>query len=438
MISGCCYGHPKTVVGGRVFKWPFVQQIQRLSLNTMTLLINSPNVYTKLGVAVSVNGVAQVKVSGSNKEMLDQACQVFLNKTNKEVLDVCKETLEGHQRAIMGQMTVEEIYKDRKKFSAAVFEVASTDLVNMGVTVISYTIKDVKDEQGYLKALGMARTSQVKRDARMGEAECKRDSGIKEAIAEEQRLKARFDNDTLIALAERDYKLRKAEFDKEVETQKASSVLAYDLQKAKTKQSIQEENMQIKVVERMQEIKIQEEEMARKEKELTARIKQPAEAEKFRLETIAAANRNKVVLEGEAEAESIKLRGEAEAFAIEAKAKAEAEQMAKKADAWKEYGEAAKVAMVLEVMPRVAAECSAPLLNCRNIKVVATGDGAIGASRLTGEIVDIMGKLPEIIEKNTGVNLLQCLGKTGRAGGGDANITGFLQGIIQDSIKLIN
>jgi len=421
ILSGMCYDkNPRTIVGGRCFKWPWVQQIQRLSLNTMTLNINSENVYTKLGVAVNVNGVAQVKIAGSSKEMLERATQVFLRKNTNEIMDVCKETLEGHQRAIMGQMTVEEIYKDRKKFSAAVFEVASTDLVNMGISIISYTIKDIKDDHGYLRSLGMARTSQVKRDARIGQAEAKRDSGIKEAIAEEQRMASRYYNDTQIAQAKRDYELKKAEFDKEVETKRAASVLAYDLQKAKTKQLIMEENSQIKVVERMQEIKIQEEEMARKQKELNAQVRQPAEADKFRMERLAEANKNKVVLEGEAEAESIRLRGEAEAFAIEAKARAEAEQMAKKADAWKDYEEAAKVSMVLEVLPRVAAECSAPLQNCQKIRVVASGSGDIGASKLTGEIVDIMGKLPEVIEKNTGVNLRECLSSTSHGhGSGD-------------------
>merc|ERR1719283_167146 len=340
-------------------------------------------------------------------------------------MEVCKETLEGYQRAIMGQMTVEEIYKDRKKFSAAVFEVASTDLVNMGITIISYTIKDIKDDHGYLKALGMARTSQVKRDARIGEAEAKRDSGIKEAIAEEQRMASRYDNDTKIAQAKRDYQLKKAEYDKEVETKRAASVLAYDLQKAKTKQLIMEENSQIKVVERMQEIKIQEEEMARKEKELNAKVRQPAEAEKYRMERLAEAMKNKVVLEGEAEAESIRLRGEAEAFAIEAKARAEAEQMAKKADAWKDYEDAAKVSMVLDVLPRVAAECAAPLQNCQKIRVVASGNGDIGASKLTGEIVDIMGKLPEVIAKNTGVNLVDCLKSTQQDRGGSGDMRGL-------------
>ena len=101
------------------------------------------------------------------------ACEQFLGKNEDEITQVALETLEGHQRAIMGSMTVEEIYRDRKKFSKAVFEVASSDLVNMGITVVSYTLKDIRDEEGYLKALGLARTAEVKRDARIGEAEAR-------------------------------------------------------------------------------------------------------------------------------------------------------------------------------------------------------------------------------------------------------------------------
>lgn len=408
VISGVGYDKPGTVIGGRVFKLPFLQKIQRLSLNTFTLNIVSPNVFTEKGVAVTVEGVAQVKIS-TNEDMLAIACQIFLDKNDDAIQNICLETLEGHQRSIMGNMTVEEIYKDRLKFNSAVFKVASTALVAMGMTVISYTIKSLSDEMGYLDSLGMARTAQVKRDARIGEAEAKKDSGIKEAQANERRMQSEYYNNTQIALAKRNFDLKKADFDKEVETKKATSALAYDLQRAKTKQLIQEENMQVKLIERMQAIKIQEEEMSRKEKELNAQVKQPAQAEKYRLEKLAEANKNRVILEGEAEAETIRLRGEAEAFAIEAKAKAEAEQMAKKAAAFQEYDEAAKVAMILDMLPKLAAECTAPLMNCQKIKVVASGSGDIGAAKLTGEVVDIMAKIPMMLEKNTGINLIECL-----------------------------
>jgi flotillin len=158
----------------------------------MTIQVSSVNVSSGQGVAISVTGIAQVKIQGQNEEMLLAACEQFLGKTEDEIQQVALETLEGHQRAIMGSMTVEEIYKDRKKFSKQVFEVASSDLVNMGITVVSHTLKEIRDEEGYLKALGMARTAEVKRDARIGEAEAKKDAQIKEAIAEEERMAARY------------------------------------------------------------------------------------------------------------------------------------------------------------------------------------------------------------------------------------------------------
>lgn len=159
--------------------------------------------------------------------------------------------------------------------------------------------------QGYLKSLGMARTAEVKRDARIGEAEARCDAQIKEAIAEEQRMASRFLNDTEIAKAQRDFELKKAAYDVEVQTKKAEAEMAYELQAAKTKQRIKEEQMQIKVVERTQEIAVQDQEMVRRERELEATVHRPAAAEKYRLEKIAEANRNRVILEAEAEAESV-------------------------------------------------------------------------------------------------------------------------------------
>merc|ERR1719195_1791602 len=271
-------------------------------------------------------------------------------------------------------MTVEEIYRDRKKFSKAVFEVASSDLVNMGITVVSYTLKDIRDEEGYLKALGLARTAEVKRDARIGEAEARRDAQIKEAIAEEERMASRLLNDTEIAKAKRDFELKKAAYDVEVQTKKAEAELAYELQAAKTKQRIKEENMQIKVIERSQEIAIQAQEIDRREKELESSIRKPAEAEKFKLEKMAEAHKNRLVIEAEA-------------------------------DAWKEYKEAAMIDMMLQTLPKVAAEVAAPLSQTKKITMVANGDGEVGAGRLTGEVLDIMTRVPDMVNKMTGVDI---------------------------------
>lgn len=406
VISGMFQGGKPTFInGGRAIVCPCIQTVQRIPLNTMTLEVQSPRVYTSQGVPISVVGTAQVKINGSNEEMLAYAAEQFGGKPVDEILQICLETMEGHQRAIMGNMTVEEIYRDRKTFSKKVFEVASVDLHNMGISVISYTLKDVRDDVGYLASLGQARTAQVKRDALIGEAEARRDATIAEARAEEQRMEAKLSNDTEIARSKRDFELNKAGYDTEVNTAKAEAEMAYSLQAAKVQSKIKEEEMQVKVVERQQNIAIQEQEIMRREKELDSKVKKPAEAEKFRLEKIAEAEKQRVVLEAEADAEAKALKGEAEAYAIEVKAKAEAEQMAKKADAWKEYKEAALVDMMLKVLPQVAAEVSAPLSQANKITMVSTGDGPIGASRVTGEVLEIMSSLPDTIKQMTGVDI---------------------------------
>lgn len=389
---------------------PCVQQIQRLSLNVMTLIIESPHIYTKMGVPVSVTGVAQVKIQGGNKKILQSACELFLGKSEDDIKKVARETLEGHQRAILGQMTVEEIYQDRKTFSKHVFEVASSDLVNMGIYVVSYTIKDIHDEVMYLKSLGKARTAQVKRDARIGEAEAKRDSGIRESRAEEKRLQARYYNDTFIAQADRDYNLKIAAYDKEIQTCKAQADLAYSLQAANTRQRVAEETMQIQVVEREIMISVEDCEIKRRAKELQARVHVPADAEKFRLETLAAAEANRTIVGAQATADAIRLKGEAEAAAIEAKGQAEAEAMAKKADAWKDFQEAAKVDMVLEKLPQVAAEIANPLSNVKSVKMVSSGKGDVGVFKLTNEVISIMEKLPGIVENMTGLSVSKKMG----------------------------
>lgn len=409
MVSGCGRSPPLLIAGGRVFVFPCIQKIQRISLNTLTLNVKSDKVYTRHGVPISVTGIAQVKIQGQNKEMLAAACQMFMGKSEGEISNIALETLEGHQRAIIAHLTVEEIYQDRKKFSEQVFKVASSDLVNMGIGVVSYTLKDVHDDQNYLSSLGKARTAQVQRDARIGEAQFKRDAVIREAHAMQEKVSAQYKNEIEMAKAQRDFELKKAAYDIEVNTKKAESEMAYQLQVAKTKQRIEEEKMQIQVVERTQQITLQEQEITRREKELEAQIWKPAEAERYRIEKIAEAEKQKLIMEAEAEAESIRMKGEAEAFAVEAKGRAEAEQMAKKAEAFKQYKEGAMVDMLLEKLPLIAEEISKPLCAAHKVTMVSSGGSEVGAAKLAGEVLDIMSRLPITVEKLTGVSISQAI-----------------------------
>merc|ERR550519_1590790 len=283
----------------------------------MTLNPICENVETAQGMPLTVTGVAQVKIM-KNPELLHTASEQFLGKKEHEIKSTVLQTLEGHLRAILGTLTVEEVYKDRDQFASLVREVAAPDVGRMGIEVLSFTIKDVYDNVTYLASLGKAQTAAVKRDAEIGVAQANRDAGIREAECEKSAMDIKYSTDTKIEDNSRAFKLQKANFDKEVNTAKAEAQLAYELQAAKIQQRIRNEEIQIQVVERRKQIEIEEQEIKRKEKELTATVKLPAEAEAFKVQTVAEGNRTRVVEVAKAEGEKIKLVGGAEARAVEA------------------------------------------------------------------------------------------------------------------------
>ena len=420
---------PKVTVGGRVVVIPIFFKAQSISLEVMTLPVETAKVYTKEGVAVTVDGVAQVKVARA-EEAIRTAAQQFIGKRESEIAQVALQTLEGAQRAILGTMTVEDIYQDRESFAESVSEVAGPHMANMGLEIVSFTIRDIRDEQGYLDALGRKRTAEVTRDAEIGEAEASRDAAIRRAEAERDATivqaqanrdqeQARFVADTLIAEAERDFSVQKAIYEQETNARRAEAELAYALQEAVTQQEIREQELQVEVIERTKQIEIEQQEIARRERELEAGVKRPAEAERYRLETVATGEKAKVVAEAEASAESLTLRGngeadairargEAEADAIRARGFAEAAAMQTKAEAWKQYGQAAMIDTLLESLPEVAAAVAQPLAQTDRI-VMISGDGSIGASKLTADVTQVVSQLPDLVESLTGIDILSTL-----------------------------
>merc|ERR1719454_1010266 len=370
----------------------------------MTLNPVCENVETAQGVPLTVTGVAQVKIM-KNPELLHTASEQFLGKKEHEIKSTVLQTLEGHLRAILGTLTVEEVYKDRDQFASLVREVAAPDVGRMGIEVLSFTIKDVYDTVTYLASLGKAQTAAVKRDAEIGVAQANRDAGIREAECEKAAMDVKYNTDTKIEDNSRAFKLQKANFDKEVNTAKAEAQLAYELQAAKIRQKIRNEEIQIQVVERRKQIEIEEQEIKRKEKELTATVKLPAEAEAFKVQTVAEGNRTRVVETAKAEGEKIKLIGGAEARAAEAVGKAEAESMRLKASAYKQYGDAAVMSLVLEALPQIAAEVAAPLSKTEEIVLIG------GNNNTTNEINKLVGTLPPAIQALTGVDITGALGK---------------------------
>merc|ERR1719379_2336245 len=370
----------------------------------MTLNPICENVETAQGVPLTVTGVAQVKIM-KNADLLQTASEQFLGKKEDEIKSTVLQTLEGHLRAILGTLTVEEVYRDRDQFAALVREIATPDVGKMGIEILSFTIKDVYDNVDYLASLGKSQTAAVKRDAEIGVAQANRDAGIREAECEKSAMDIKYSTDTKIEDNSRAFKLQKANFDKEVNSAKAEAQLAYELQAAKIQQKIRNEEIQIQVVERRKQIEIEEQEIKRKEKELTGTVKLPAEAEAFKVQTVAEGNRTKVVESAKAEGEKIRLTGAAEARAVEAVGKAEAESMRMKASAYKQYGDAAVMSLVLEALPSIAAEVAAPLAKTDEIVLIG------GNNNTTNEINKLVGTLPPAVQALTGVDITGALGK---------------------------
>jgi len=416
--------------GGGTFVYPIVEKIDLLSLELLTIDVQTPEVYTSKGVPVKVDGVAQIKIKGDDISIATAAEQ-FLSKSTDEIKSVAQQTLEGHLRAILGTMTVEEIYQNRDAFASKVQEVAAGDMANMGLGIVSFTIRDIRDTQGYLDALGKPRIAQVKRDAQIAQAEADRDAMIKSSQATQAGQEAKFVADTKIAEAQRDYQSNVAQYQATVNQKKAEADLAYDLQKYKTGQLVKAEEVQVNIIEKQKQIELQQQEILRKQRELEATVQKPADAERYKVETLANATKFQLETEaagaasaakakgfaaadvakatGVAEAEANKARGLAEAAIIEAQGKASAEAMRLKAESFKQYNEAAVIEMIVRVLPEVAGRISEPLSKTEKIVIINSGGEGGGASKITGDVTKIIAQLPPVLESLTGVKFERLL-----------------------------
>ncbi len=401
--------------GGGAFILPLIERVDVMSLEVMTLDITTPEVYTKPGVPIVVDGVAQVKIRG-DEASIRTASEQFLGKSVEQIKEVALQTVEGHLRAIIGTLTVEEIYRNRDQFASSVQDVAVSDMANMGLEIVSFTLKDIRDSHGYLDALGKPKIAEIKRDAVIAQAEADRDSNIRSAQARQAGETAKFQAETKIAEAQRDYQSQKAEYDAAVNLKRAEADLAYDIQKNRTSQELKREEVQIAIVEKEQQVLVQEKEIQRRERELKATVERQADAERYRVETEAAAQKAKYEREatgqaeatrqkGQADADIIRAIGESEAQVVALKGAAEAEAMAKKAASFKQYNEAAVLDILAKVLPEIAHAVAAPLAKTDRITLVSTGGDGSGASRLTGDITKIMAELPAVIESLSGIEL---------------------------------
>jgi len=421
-------GAPKVVKGGGAIVWPMVQNGDELSLELMSFdVAPQQDLYTQQGVAVTVEAVAQIKVKSDHNSIMTAAEQ-FLRKSPADRENLIRLSMEGHLRGIVGQLTVEEIVKQPEMVAGRMRENVAGDMDKMGLEVISFTIKDVKDKNEYISNMGRPDIARVKRNADIATAESARDTAIREAetmresavaraAADQERVIAEMASQSRQAEAERDLSLKRAEYERTVKTSQAQADKAYEIQANIMQQQIVAEEVGVDRVRREQQIRVQEAEITRRERELEATVLKSAEAEKRRIEIQAAAERQRRVLEaqgvaeanraeGAARADVTRLEGTAEADIIRAKGEAEASAMEVRANAFKEYNQAALLDKMLSAMPELARAFAEPLSKVDKITIVSTGGngsgGGLGASMLTDDIVKMIAQAPALFESLTG------------------------------------
>ncbi|MCI0130243.1 MULTISPECIES: flotillin family protein [Enterococcaceae] len=411
----------KIVRGGGAFVLPVFQRSNRLSLLSSKLDVSTPDVYTEQGVPVMADGTSIIKI-GSSVEEIATAAEQFLGKTREELENEAREVLEGHLRSILGSMTVEEIYQNRDKFSQSVQEVASVDLAKMGLVIVSFTIKEVRDKNGYLDSLGKPRIAQVKRDAEIAEAEASKETRIKKAQAEKESQEAELQRQTEIAEATKEKELKLAAYKQEQDIAKAKADQAYNLESAKAQQHVIEQEMEVKVIERQKQIELEEKEIQRRERQYDSEVKKKADADRYAKEQEALAEKATEVAEAEAQqfkveamakanATQLRMEGQAEADAILAIGEAEAKAKEQIAEAFKQYGEAAVMSMIIEILPELVKQAAQPLGNIEKISVVDTGQGGdnSGANRVTNYATNLLASTQETLKETTGLNVKDML-----------------------------
>ncbi|OMD06553.1 flotillin [Paenibacillus odorifer] len=415
----------KIVRGGGAFILPVFQKAEFMSLLSHKLDVTTPEVYTEQGVPVIADGVAIIKV-GSSTEDVATAAEQFMGKPIEALKSEAQEVLEGHLRAILGSMTVEEVYRNRDRFAQEVQGVAARDLKKMGLQIVSFTIKDVRDKHGYLEALGKPRIAAVKRDAEIAEAEAVRDARIQKANAEEQGQKAELLRDTNIAEASKENQLKVAAFKRDQDTAKAEADQAYHIQEARAKQTVVEEQMKVELVRKEREIDLQAKEIQVREKQYDAEVKKKAEADRYAVEQAAEADKAKRMreadalqysietqakatseqkrLEGQAMADAELAKGTADAEVIRLRGLAEAEAKEKLAEAFQKFGEAAVLDIIVKMLPDLAGQIAKPLASIDKLTVVDTGNGE-GAARISNYVTQLMSTAPEMLKSVSGIDV---------------------------------
>src|SRR5437868_6924336 len=434
-------GGTKIITGGSKLVIPLTQRADVFPLELMSFdVAPRQDLYTSQGVAVNVEAVTQIKVR-SDEESITTAAEQFLSKSQQDRENLIRLVMEGHLRGIVGQLTVEDLVKDPENVGSKMLKTVTPDMDKMGLEVISFTIKDVRDSNDYISNMGRPQIAQIRKQADIASALAQRDTQIQQAnatreaavaksAADQERVKAEAESLGFQAESQRNLALKKAAFDAEVKKQQATADKAYDIQANMMQQQVVTEAVKVTEVEKNEQIKVQQAEIQRRELELQATIQKAAEADRRRVETVAEAERQRLILEaqgqadatkargigdaeanrarGLSEAEVIRAKGLAEAEIIRAKGEAEADAMKVKAAAFHEYNQAAVLDKLLTGMPEMVRAIAEPLSKVDKVTIVSTGGDnshVLGASRITGDVMSMVAQVPALFELLSGTRI---------------------------------
>jgi flotillin len=463
----------RVVTGGSAFRRPIVESVTYLDLNVFSIDLDVKGAPNKDGVQVDVRGVANVKIL-SDEASLMAACERFLGMRPEQIREIAYKNLEGHLRAIIGRLTVEEIVSDRAKFNQEVLREAAEDLRKIGLGIDVLTVQEIRDPYGYIESLGQKRTAEVKSQAKIGTAQAERDANILASTAMREGKQKENENLAMIAEAEKLRDVKKAQYEAEISQQQAQTRMTGPFAEAQAKQKVVEQEVLVEKIKTMKETEVAEAEALRKEKELIATVVKPADAkrqatileyEASRQATILQAEgQRQAVIEnaegerqrrelegqgeaaalrakGEGEAAAIRARGEAEAAAIRAKVLAEAEGLRaklmaeaegveKKAEAFAHLDQAGKTMLVLERLPEIIKNFSsvmgaiaAPMGNIDKVVMIdggSGGDGKTSMARFAGTVPTVLFDLLQKADA-LGLDLKGMLGKAGIENVGDGS-----------------
>ncbi len=473
----------KVITGGGGIVIPVLERTDIISLGNIQLNISTSQTMSSQGVPIDVLGTAVIKVRNTHESIyaaIEQFTGVNEQQIQKSIADQVTLILEGKLREIVASMTVEQIYNDREAFSAKVQEVVGTKIGEMGLELKDFSIKDVNDTNGYIRALGAKQIAEKKKDAEIAQAIALKEESIKKAEATKEGEKARLEAETEVSAAIKAKEVREAEYRMEQESAKAKADAAYEIQKSITdkevisaqmeadilkqqkQKELQEAQLQVDIARELKQIELEQRRAEKTREELKTKVVEPANAEREQKRAEADAEKYAKIAEAEAraeaqkaeasaEAEAIKLKakaeadaqmisgearakaiaavGLAEAEAIRAKGLAEAEAMEKRAEAYKKYTGAAMADKLIEKLPELARAVAEPLSQISDIKIYGGGIDSVSEN-----VPTVLAKVFDTVQSSVGIDMKSIImadsleAKTTK----NVNVTGLGKDTIQE------